>query len=115
MAICLSAFSKLMGSGAAGVFLAVSSALFAFSSMITWAMYGERALCFLSHDRGQGIYRICFAVICLIGSLSMPGIVWSMGEVFNALMALPNIIMLIALSGEIKRASKHYLAWRGRI
>lgn len=112
MAVCLSAFSVLMPKGAAGIFLAVSVALFAFSSMLAWSMYGERALRFLTKGRGTGIYRACFALIAALGAVTGTQTVWSLGEGLNALMALPNLVMLLALAPLAAREIRDYSAWR---
>ena len=113
MAVCLSAFSSVMPRGAAGAFLAVSVALFAFSSMLAWSMYGERALGFLTGGKGIGLYRVCFALIAALGAVTGTQTVWALGEGLNALMALPNLVMLLFLAPVAGKMAREYSAWRG--
>ena len=93
------AFAEVFGQKAAGVVMAVCIFFFALSSMLSWALYGERCSVFLFGERSAGIYRIIFAAAAIPGSTMSLSLVWSLSEAFNGLMAVPNLIALVLLSG----------------
>ena len=107
MRIAAEAFASGLGSEAASLFLAVSVSLFAFTSLTGWELYGERCVNYLGGGRLVRPYRAVFLLLIPLGALSSSSLAWRLGELFNYLMALPNIIALIALSGtaagEVKR------------
>lgn len=82
---------------------------FAFSTILGWSYYGERALEYLAGRRSIIYYRIAWVVFCFIGSVMSLNVVWNIADIMNALMAIPNLISLILLSGVIARETNHYL------
>jgi AGCS family alanine or glycine:cation symporter len=82
--------------------------LFAYSTMITWSYYGDRSVSFLWGRRAVMPYRVCFVAFSFIGStLSLP-LVWAMADVSNGMMAIPNLIGILFLSGMARREYKDY-------
>lgn len=82
---------------------------FAFSTILGWSYYGERALEYLAGRRSIIYYRIAWVIFCFVGSVMSLNVVWNIADIMNALMAVPNLISLILLSGVIARETNHYL------
>ncbi len=112
MAIALEALATVVPLRAAGVFLAICVALFAFSSMLGWSLYGVRAAEFLLGAKGVRAYRVLFLLCAFVGAVMEIAPVWRLGEAFNSLMALPNLVMLLALAPEVRRDTHEYIALR---
>ena len=74
---------------------------FAFSTILGWCYYGERAVEYLKGRRWMLVYRMIFIVAVFIGSVMQLGVVWNMADCMNALMAIPNLLSLLALHGII--------------
>ncbi len=87
---------------------------FAFSTILGWSYYGERAIEYLSGKRSILPYRIVWLVMCFMGCVMSLELVWNVADIMNALMALPNLLSLLLLSGVIARETKHYL-WDGNL
>ncbi|MEV4900541.1 sodium:alanine symporter family protein [Citricoccus sp. NPDC055426] len=83
--------------------------LFAFSTILGWSYYGERNVERLFGQRLVMPYRVVFSIVVFIGCTVPLSIVWSFSDVMNGLMALPNLIGLLVLSGLVARETKHYL------
>jgi AGCS family alanine or glycine:cation symporter len=101
------AFAKIGGAafGQLGAYIVtISIALFAFSTIIGWEYHGEKALEFLIPKQGACIaYRVIFALVSFIGATTTLQIVWDFSDIANALMAIPNLISLLLLSGVIAK------------
>lgn len=87
---------------------------FAFSTILGWCYYGERAVEYLKGKRWVTIYRILFIIGAFLGSVANLAIVWNLADCMNALMAIPNLISLICLSGIIVQETRKYL-WNGQL
>jgi len=83
--------------------------LFAFSTILGWAYYGERNVERLFGRRGVTPYRVVFSIVVYVGCTVPLAVVWNFSDVMNGLMALPNLIGLLILSGLIARETRHYL------
>lgn len=95
--------------GYAGVVIvAVSTALFAYSTLIGWSYYGERSIEFLLGDKAVKPYRVIFVVFVLVGSISTLEAVWNFSDAANALMAIPNLIALVLLAKVVKSETDRY-------
>lgn len=101
------AFSTVFGRFG-GVFVSVSLVLFAFATLLGWSMYGERAVCYLFGSRTLGIYKLLFVLATILGCTMQLSVVWKLSDTFNGLMAVPNLIGLLVLSGEVFDAWKSY-------
>lgn len=94
------AFSTVYGQWG-GAFVAVCLLLFAFTSLLGWSYYGERGLSYLTGTtRFKWVYRALFLVMVVMGSVGDMSSVWQLADVFNGLMALPNLAALALLSPE---------------
>ena len=87
---------------------------FAFSTILGWCYYGERAVEYLKGRKWVIAYRAIYIAAVLIGSVVNLAIVWNLADCMNALMAIPNLISLLCLSGIIVHETREYL-WRGQL
>lgn len=108
MQISAAALSTALSAQGSGLFLAVAVLLFAFCSVLTWSLYGARCAEYLLGERGVFFYRIIFLCAIVIGASLEASLVWRLGETFNSLMAIPNLIMLTALAPGVKKAVRSY-------
>ena len=81
---------------------------FAFSTILGWSYYGERAVEYLAGHRLILLYRLLFIVAIFLGSLFELTLVWNLSDLMNALMAIPNLLSLLLLSGVIVHETKKY-------
>ena len=103
------AFSQgLPGPGDALV--AFGLVIFAFSTTLTWAFYGERCLEFLAGVRGLMVFRVVWVIALMVGAVASLDLVWKIANVTMALMAVPNLIALLLLSPVVFRISRNYFA-----
>ncbi|MCQ2558700.1 MAG: alanine:cation symporter family protein, partial [Oscillospiraceae bacterium] len=105
-----SAFATVFGAKFAAVFVAVSLALFAFSTIVGWSLYGTRAVEYLTKGKGTRVYQLIFVVVVILGSVMSLDTVWDITDTFNGLMAIPNFIAVFALSGVVIKLTKDYFA-----
>ncbi|MBQ8990228.1 MAG: sodium:alanine symporter family protein [Prevotella sp.] len=87
---------------------------FAFSTILGWSYYAERAVEYLSGKRWVLAYRIVFIIALFIGSVMNLAVVWNLADCMNALMAIPNLISLLLLNGVIVYETRKFL-WEGRL
>jgi AGCS family alanine or glycine:cation symporter len=87
---------------------------FAFSTILGWCYYGERAVEYLKGKRWVTVYRVLFIIAVFLGSVANLAIVWNLADCMNALMAIPNLISLLCLSGIIVQETRKYL-WNGQL
>ena len=87
---------------------------FAFSTILGWCYYGEKAMEYLSGKRWTLVYRGIFIVASFFGAIVKLAVVWNLADLMNALMAIPNLISLLLLSGVIVAETKKYL-WENRL
>jgi len=81
---------------------------FAFSTLIAWSYYGDRCAEYLFGERAIPIYRWIYVGFIPIGAVGGLKIIWTVADIFNALMAIPNLIGLMLLSGVVARETKNY-------
>ena len=91
-----------------GVFLTISLALFAFTTILGWNYYGERACQYLFGIKGILPYRLIFICLVASGAFLELEAIWVLADIVNGLMAIPNLIALIGLSGVIVAETKKY-------
>ncbi len=83
---------------------------FAYSTLIAWSYYGDRCAEFLFGEKAVPIYRWMYVVCITIGAVGGLKVIWTIADIFNALMAIPNLIGLLLLSGVVARETKRYCA-----
>jgi AGCS family alanine or glycine:cation symporter len=89
--------------------LAFGILTFAFSTILGWSYYGERAVEYLGGKRWIRPYRFLWIACVFFGSIMNLALVWNLADCMNALMALPNLISLLLLSGVVARETQRYL------
>lgn len=101
--VTIAAFETVLGS-AGGWLVTIGITLFAFSTILGWEYHGEKAFEYLlgSHKFNM-IYRIIFSLVVYVGCTQTLSLVWNFSDIANALMAIPNLICMLLLSGEIAR------------
>ncbi|WP_276724418.1 alanine/glycine:cation symporter family protein [Selenomonas noxia] len=104
------AFTSLYGS-IGGALLTVSLALFAFTTILGWNYYGERATIYLFERKGLLPYRLIFIALVASGAFLKLEAIWILADIVNGLMAIPNLIALLLLSGVIVRETKLYMEY----
>lgn len=107
-ALTIKAFETVLG-GWGGALITISIALFAFSTILGWEYHGEKAFEYLfGTHRYNMIYRIFFSLLAYFGATTTLQIAWTFSDIANALMAIPNLICMLALSGIIKSELERY-------
>lgn len=106
--LTIQAFKTVLGS-AGGWLVAIGITLFAFSTILGWEYHGEKAFEYiLGTHKYNMVYRVVFSLIAYIGATQTLDLVWNLSDIANALMAIPNLICLLILSGEIARDMKEF-------
>ncbi|MCL2508979.1 MAG: sodium:alanine symporter family protein [Oscillospiraceae bacterium] len=101
------AFSGALGK-VGDVLLAVTLTLLAFASVTGWAYYGERGAEYMLGRRAVPAYRVIFTALVFVGSVTKLDTVWAVSDIFNGLMAAPNLLAVLLLSGEVMRELKKF-------
>ncbi len=92
------------------VVVAIATALFAYSTLIGWNYYGEKAIEYLFGGRAIIIYRVFFTVAVMVGAMTSLAFVWNFSDLMNGMMAIPNLIALLWLSPIIKHETVRYFS-----
>ncbi len=93
-----------------GYVVAFGIVIFAFSTAISWSYYGDRSVEYLFGSGAVTPYRIIYCLLLPVGASVELNLVWTISDIFNALMAWPNLIALILLSGVIRQSTREYFA-----
>jgi len=107
-AITTAAFASTYGSVGSQL-LTISLILFAFTTILGWNYYGERAVIYLTGTKGVLPYRLIFIVLIASGAFLKLEAIWMLADIVNGLMAIPNLIALIALSGVVVAETNRYI------
>ena len=91
------------------VILVIGIITFAWSTILGWSYYGERCAQYLWGKKAILPYKILFVAVVVVGPVLALDLVWTIADILNALMAIPNLIAVLLLSGVIARETKHYL------
>ena len=107
-ALTIAAFSTVLGK-VGGYLVTIGITLFAFSTILGWEYHGEKAFEYLvgTHKLNM-VYRIIFSLVAYVGATQTLELVWNFSDIANALMAIPNLICMILLSGEIAKDVKAF-------
>lgn len=90
--------------------VAVSLAFFAYSTLLGWSYYGEKAIQYIFSDKAIMPYRVLFTAGVFLGAIVKLDLVWTFADVMNGLMAFPNLVGLLGLSGVVVEETKKYLS-----
>ncbi len=96
------------------IVLTFALATFVFSTILGWSYYGEKAIEYLTGKWAVFPYRILWVLLIGVGAITKPALVWGFADAANALMALPNLVCLLLLSGVIAAETRKYL-WSGNL
>ena len=89
--------------------LVVGMVTFAYSTILGWSYYGSRCVSYLLGKHAVRPYQVLYVVMAFLGAIGVGNVAWTISDITNALMALPNIIVVLLLSGMIARETRHYV------
>lgn len=101
------AFSQKFGD-IAGKLLAIAILLFAFSTVLGWSFYGTKAMEYLFGTKATIFYKVIFVCFIVVGATVNLGLAWDIADTLNGLMAIPNLIAVLVLSGTVVKITKNY-------
>ncbi|MYL45774.1 amino acid carrier protein [Virgibacillus halodenitrificans] len=101
-------FGKFLGDFG-GMIVTIGIVLFAFSTLVGWSYYGEKCFGYLFSEKAIPYYRIVFVAAVFYGAVEKLSVVWAISDIMNALMAAPNLIGLLGLSGVVVYETKKFL------
>lgn len=96
------------------IFTAVAMCCFAFSTAVGWGLYGARCIEFLFSEKVIKPFMVIYSLVAILGATANLGLMWSIAETFNGIMAIPNLIALFLLSGTVVKLTKEYFAGEGK-
>ncbi len=102
------AFDTSLVAGAGDIVVALGLATFAFSTMLGWSYYGERSFAYLFGERVIRPYRLGFVFVIGLAAVVELDVVWLISDILNGLMAAPNLVGLLLLSGVVWRETRSY-------
>lgn len=107
-ALVAEAFSTVFGRFGAA-FIAIAILFFAFSTVLGWSQYGSKGFEYLFGTKAVKIYQVLFVVFILVGATMDLALAWDLSDTFNGMMAIPNLIGVLALSGTVMKITKNYV------
>ncbi len=107
-ALVAEAFSTVFGS-VGSAFIAIAILFFAFSTVLGWSQYGSKGFEYLFGTKAVKGYQIVFVVFIVIGATMDLSLAWDLSDTFNGMMAIPNLIGVIALSGTVMKITRNYV------
>ena len=111
--LTISGFTSTYGNWVS-IFTAIAMCCFAFSTIIGWGLYGARCIEYLLKEKSIKPFMVAYSLVAIIGATADLGLMWSVAETFNGLMAIPNLIALFLLSGTVARLVKQYFETEGK-
>ena len=111
-AAAAAAFNTILPGTLGGKIIELSLLFFALSTILSWAYYGENCWGYLTKNNKTFIlvYKIIFALVCIVGAMGSGTLMWDIADTLNGLMAIPNLIALLMLSGVVAKVTKDYFA-----
>ena len=111
-AAAVAAFNTILPGTIGGIIIQISLLFFALSTILSWSYYGERCWGYLSHDNKVVglIYKVIFILVCIVGATGSGTLMWDISDTLNGLMAIPNLIALLLLSGVVAKITKEYFS-----
>ncbi|MDO4998001.1 MAG: sodium:alanine symporter family protein [Neisseria sp.] len=110
-ALTTATFDKMLP-GPGGWIVTIGLIFFAYSTILGWCYYGEKCATYVFGDKFVPMYRLIYVATVMLGCVASLDLVWSIADTFNGLMAIPNLIALILLSGVIVKETKDFKAKR---
>ena len=100
------AFGSVFGEGVGNIFVAICLLFFAFSTIISWNLFGRINITYLFGKKAGLIYSILAVIFIFLGSILSNDLVWELTDMFNNIMVIPNVIALVALGGMVVSCTK---------
>ena len=113
--VITAALATVFGGKFAALFVAIALALFAFSTVLGWSLYGTRCVQYLFGNTAVRVFQVIFIAVVVVGCVSPLSFVWDVADTFNGLMAIPNFIGLFALSGVVAAETKKYFGGKDHL
>ncbi len=107
-ALVAEAFSTVYGKAGAA-FIAIAILFFAFSTVLGWSQYGSKGFEYLFGTKSTTIFKVVFVAFILVGATMDLTLAWDLSDTFNGLMAIPNLIGVLALSGTVMKITQNYI------
>ena len=107
-ALTIQGFTSVFSGALPGIIVAVCLTLFALSTVLTWGLYGTRCWEFLLGHKASKVYQIIFSLVVIVGATMELEIAWHIADTLNGLMAIPNLIGVLALSPVVAKLTKEY-------
>lgn len=111
--LTMAAFNVELPGGMGGIIVSVGLILFAYSTILGWSYYGEKSFEYLFGERAVVPYRAVFTLVVFVGAVAKLNIVWLVSDLMNGLMAVPNLVGLLLLSGVVVRVTSSYFSGEG--
>ena len=104
------AFNTILPGTIGGTVIQISLLFFALSTILGWSYYGERCWGYLTNDNKvvNIIFKIVFVLVCIVGSVGSGTLMWDISDTLNGLMAIPNLVGLLLLSGTVAKLTRDY-------
>ncbi|MDD6735884.1 MAG: sodium:alanine symporter family protein [Clostridiales bacterium] len=109
-AAAVAAFNEILPGTAGGTIIQISLLFFALSTILGWSYYGESCISYIANNNKvvKLIYKVLFILFCVVGSVGSGTLMWDIADTLNGLMALPNLVALLALSGIVAAETSKY-------
>ena len=104
------ALGTVFGAEIGALIIAVGISLFALSTVLSWGLYGTRCCEYIFGTKFNKVYQMIFVIVCVVGATMDLGLAWDIADTLNGLMAIPNLIALLGLSGVVVSLTKEYFA-----
>ena len=105
--LSIAAFNS--GLEGSGVVVTIGLVVFAFTTILGWSFYGERCTTYLFGESAVLPFRLTWVAVVVIGAVAGDrGVIWAVADTLNGLMALPNLVAILLLSGTVYKLSKAY-------
>ena len=111
-AAAAAAFNTILPGTLGGKIIELSLLFFALSTILSWAYYGENCWGYLTRNNSVVllVYKIIFSLVCIVGAVGSGTLMWDIADTLNGLMAIPNLIALLMLSGVVAKLTKDYFS-----
>jgi AGCS family alanine or glycine:cation symporter len=106
--MAVEAFNRGLPGNAGHYMVSLGLIFFAFSTLLSWAYYGEKCLEYLLGSRAVRFYRLLWILFIFIGAVSRLQVIWALADILNGLMAFPNLVGLLGLSGVVYKITKEF-------
>ena len=94
--------------------LSLGIVTFALSTILGWYYYGDRCVSYLFGRKALPVYQVLYLAACMLGAIGVGDVAWAVSDIANALMAIPNLVAVLALSGLVAKETKHFV-WDGNL